>query len=460
MAKTRSVYICQSCNVESPKWIGHCPSCDSWNTYQEIVLHKETRQEQKRKSWGEDDTGNTKKTPKHLDEIELGNTSRISSYDKELDRVLGSGIVSGSLILVAGQPGIGKSTLMLQTALLQKGKALYISGEESEEQIKMRARRISKNPNQCYVLSETNLSRILSAAKELQPDLLVVDSIQTMTSPFLESTPGTISQIRECTAELLRFSKETKVPVFIIGHITKEGQIAGPKVLEHIVDVVLHFEGDRNNIFRIVRTVKNRFGSTDDMGIYEMTAEGLRAVENPSELLISQNEDSLSGMSIAASVEGQRPMLIETQALVSPAVYGNPQRSATGFDLRRLNMYLAVLEKRAGFPLGQQDVFLNIAGGIRVSDPGIDLAVISAIISSLEDMYIPGNMCFAGEVGLSGEIRAVQRVDQRIQEAQKLGFEKIILSKYNFKGKPPKEKLIEIVAMTKITDLVELILNQ
>lgn len=391
--------------------------------------------------------------PVALPEIQAGNTQRLITPDNELNRVLGGGIVGGSLVLIGGQPGIGKSTLLLQIALGIPAKILYVSGEESEEQIKMRADRLGVlNPN-CFILTETNTTKILNHAQKLNPDLVIVDSIQTLSSPHIDSTPGSISQVRDCAAELQRFAKETATPVFIIGHINKEGAIAGPKLLEHIVDTVLQFEGDRNYTYRILRTIKNRFGSTDELGIYEMQAGGLREVSNPSELLLAQTDETLSGSTVAATIEGLRPMLIETQALVSTAVYGNPQRSATGFDLRRLSMLLAVLEKRCGFPLGQNDVFLNIAGGIKVDDPAIDLAIVSALISSLLDVSVPNEVCFAGEVGLSGEIRSVNRIDQRIQEADRLGFKEIFISKYNTKGLDPSRYKIKIRTVGKMEEL-------
>ena len=375
--------------------------------------------------------------------------------DDELNRVLGGGIVTGSLVLIGGQPGIGKSTLMLQVALQLGAKVLYVSGEESDEQIRMRAERIGRLHPECYVLTETNAEKVLQLASDLQPDLVVVDSIQTLSSPYIDSTPGSISQVRECAGELQRFAKTTQIPVFIIGHITKEGSIAGPKLLEHIVDVVLQFEGDQNYTYRILRTIKNRFGSTDEMGIYEMQSGGLRQVANPSELLISQKDEDLSGSAIAATMEGMRPMLIEAQGLVSTAVYGTPQRTATGFDLRRLSMLLAVLEKRGGLPFAQNDVFLNIAGGIRVDDPAIDLAIVAALISSLEDIAIPTGICLAGEVGLSGEIRAVNRIEQRIQEADRLGFQHIYISKFNTKGLQSDRYQIEIHPIGKIEQLYQ-----
>lgn len=394
-------------------------------------------------------------TPKKLSEIEKSAVSRLKTPDNEFNRILGGGIVPGSLVLIGGEPGIGKSTLMLQVALNISEKVLYISGEESEQQIKMRATRILEKPSNCYILSETNTENIFRQANELQPDLVVVDSIQTLSSPLIESMPGSVSQIRECAGELQRYAKETNIPIVLIGHITKEGGIAGPKLLEHIVDTVLQFEGDRHHTYRILRSLKNRFGSTDELGIYEMQATGLREVSNPSELLLSQKEEDLSGSAIAATLEGMRPLLIETQALVTRAVYGNPQRSSTGFDLRRLSMLLAVLEKRGNFPFGLNDVFLNIAGGIRIEDPALDLAIISSLISSLENVAIPSKYCFAGEVGLSGEIRAVNRIDQRIQEADRLGFEVMFISKYNLKGLDLSKFAIQVVAFAKVEELYE-----
>lgn len=453
MAKVKKIFACTNCGATSPKWIGKCPACGEWNTYQEEIITKATPQEEKKKAWKKSGVFQNNPSPVRLPEIKAGNTRRLISPDDELNRVLGGGIVSGSLILIGGQPGIGKSTLMLQVALNVSAKILYVSGEESEEQIKMRADRIGEMQSECYILTETNTTKILNHAQELQPDLLVIDSIQTLASPHIESMPGSVSQVRECAGELQRFAKETNVPIIIIGHINKEGAIAGPKLLEHIVDAVLQFEGDRNYTYRILRTMKNRFGSTDEMGIYEMQANGLREVSNPSELLLSQKDEDLSGSAIAATMEGMRSMLIETQALVSTAVYGTPQRSATGFDLRRLSMLLAVLEKRCGFQFGQQDVFLNLAGGIKVADPAIDLAIVSALISSLEDVAVPNNICFAGEVGLSGEIRSVNRIEQRIQEADRLGFKQIFISKYNTKGLDVKRFDIRIQTIGKLEEL-------
>lgn len=452
MSKVKKAFVCNSCGAKTPKWIGKCPSCNEWNSYVEEIISKPTVQEQKKQIWS--NTTDNKSEIKKLSEITATTANRRVTSDSELNQVLGGGIVNGSLILIGGQPGIGKSTLMLQLALSISGTVLYISGEESEEQIKMRSDRLkAENPN-CYVLTEINLQTILKAAKKAAPDLLVIDSIQTMSSPFLDSTPGSISQIRECTGELQRFAKETGIPTIVIGHITKDGSIAGPKLLEHIVDVVLQFEGDRLYSYRILRTLKNRFGSTDEIGIYQMKANGLNPVSNPSELLLSQSQEMLSGSAVGATLEGLRPMLIETQALVSTSVYGTPQRSATGFDLRRMSMLLAVLEKRCGLAFGQNDVFLNIAGGIKVIDPSIDLAIVSALISSLENIPISRKICFAGEVGLSGEIRSVSRIDQRIQEADRLGFEQIFLSRNNIKGLDLKKFGIEVKPLSKIEDLL------
>lgn len=452
MAKVRTAFFCSACGAESIKWIGKCPSCGGWNTYQEEVISKATTQEEKTKVWKE--SGKSKAKPVRLDEVVPLENARFDLMDQELNRVLGGGLVAGSVILVGGQPGIGKSTLLLQIALKQKARVLYISGEESEEQIKMRANRISyKNP-ECYIYTETNVETILKEASRLSPHMIIVDSIQTIVSPHIDSTPGSISQVKECTGELQRFAKETNIPIFIIGHITKDGAIAGPKLLEHIVDVVLQFEGDQHYAYRIVRTLKNRFGSTDEIGIYSMQYEGMKEVSNPSELLISPNEDQLSGSSIGASMEGLRPLLIETQALVSPAIYGNPQRSTTGFDLRRMSMLLAVLEKRCGLAFGQNDVFLNMAGGLKVTDPGIDLAVVVSLISSLEDIYVNKKYCFCGEVGLSGEIRPVSRTEQRIQEAARLGFEVMYTSKHAIDKNLGKKYNIQLETVTKVDDIL------
>ena len=428
MAKTKvkTAYFCQSCGSQHPKWQGQCSACKEWNTVVEEVIQKEEV-----KVWSKSDSKQKVKALK-VAEISIEKEQRIPTYNHELDRVLGGGIVPGAIVLLGGEPGIGKSTLMLQLALsLKNCKTLYVSGEESDKQIKMRAERLGEGESDCYILTETNTQNIFTHIKTVQPDLVVIDSIQTLHTQLIESSPGSISQIRETAAELLRFAKETATPVILIGHITKDGNIAGPKILEHMVDVVLQFEGDRNHIYRILRAQKNRFGSTAELGIYEMVNNGLREVHNPSEILISQKDEALSGSAISATIEGMRPMLIEVQALVSTAVYGTPQRSATGFDLRRLNMLLAVLEKRCGFRLGSKDVFLNITGGIKVDDPSIDLCVVAAILSSNEDEPISDKICFAGEVGLSGEIRPANRIEQRIIEAEKLGFDQIFISRYN-----------------------------
>lgn len=450
MSKVKSGFFCQNCGAQSAKWIGKCPECGEWNTYAEEIISKPGKKE----AWETGSGKNSDSKPKLVSEINQGSgEQRIVTNDNELNRVLGGGIVKGSLILLGGEPGIGKSTLLLQLALAPGSlRVLYISGEESEQQLKMRATRINDNNTSCYILTETNTSKIFAQIGALQPELVIVDSIQTLSTDMIDSSPGSISQIRECASEFLRFAKETSTPVFLIGHITKDGNIAGPKVLEHMVDTVLQFEGDRNHVYRIVRAVKNRFGSTPELGIYEMQANGLREVSNPSEILLSQRDDNLSGISIAATMEGLRSLLIEIQALVSTAAYGTPQRSTTGFDSRRLNMLLAVLEKRCGFRLGTKDVFLNVTGGIKVDDPATDLAVICAVLSSNEDIAIPGNVCFAAEVGLSGEIRPVTRIDARIAEAEKLGLEKIFISAYS-KGIDPKKHNIKIVKVKKVEDV-------
>lgn len=459
MAKVQKVFCCTHCGYISPKWEGKCSSCGKWNTLQEEIITKATTQIEKKQEWKRATRkGREKARPKSLAEIRTGSTQRRPTSDEEFNRVLGGGIVSGSIVLIGGEPGIGKSTLMLQLALsLDKMKVLYVSGEESEEQIKMRTTRLPSTASDCYIFAETNLANVLVQTEILEPDLIVIDSIQTTTSSLIDSPPGSISQVRECAGELQRFAKETNIPVFIIGHINKDGAIAGPKLLEHIVDVVLQFEGDRNYTYRILRTIKNRFGSSAELGIYEMRGEGLRAVANPSELLLSPKDESLSGSAVSVVLEGLRPMLIETQALVSTAVYSSPQRSTTGFDLRRLSMLLAVLEKRCGFQFSNNDVFLNIAGGLKVSDPAMDLAIISALVSSLEDLALPSNICFAGEVGLSGEIRAVQRVEQRIQEADRLRFEQIFISKFSLKGIDLGRYNLDIVPVAKIEDLYRIL---
>jgi DNA repair protein RadA/Sms len=429
MAKIKSSFFCQNCGAQSGKWVGKCISCNEWNTYVEEVVHK--TDDTRTTGFGSRSTQRAPK-PLRLDEITAGEEHRIPIYDQELSRVLGGGLVPGSLVLFGGEPGIGKSTLMLQLATNLKGlKVLYVSGEESEQQIRMRAERIGIKNQDCFILTETNTQNIFQQALLIAPQLVIIDSIQTLHTSHIESSPGSVSQVRECAAEMMRYAKESNVPVFLIGHITKEGSLAGPKVLEHMVDTVLQFEGDQNHVYRLLRTTKNRFGSTNELGIYEMQGSGLREVSNPSEILITTRDKPVSGVAIAVLLEGLRPMLIETQALVSSAAYGTPQRSSTGFDLRRLSMLLAVLEKRCGFRLGVKDVFLNIAGGLKVEDPGIDLAVVCAVLSSNADLSIPSGICFAGEVGLSGEIRPVNRIEIRIAEAEKLGFKEIYISKYH-----------------------------
>lgn len=452
MAKTKTTFFCQNCGNQYSQWMGQCKACGEWNTIVEEVIDKG----EEKKIWKGTSSKNPSVSVVNIKEVSEVGESRIDTRNDELNRVLGGGIVNGSVVLVGGEPGVGKSTLMLQIALhLPNVKTLYVSGEESSSQIKLRAERIGIHSDQCFILTETQTQKIFRHAQEIQPQLMVIDSIQTLHTQYVESSPGSISQIRECASELIRYAKETNTPVVLIGHITKEGVIAGPKILEHMVDVVLQFEGDRNHIYRLLRANKNRFGSTSELGIYEMQGSGLREVTNPSEVLISKKDESLSGNAIAATLEGVRPMLIEIQALVSSAVYGTPQRSATGFDIKRLNMLLAVLEKRAGFQLGAKDVFLNITGGIRVDDPAIDLAVISAILSSNMDISLPDNCCFAGEVGLSGEIRAVNRVEQRILEAEKLGYDVIFVSKYN-KIKVTDYK-IKVATVSKVADLVKIL---
>jgi len=452
MPKTKTAFVCQNCGAESPKWIGRCPSCKEWNTYHEEIIAPATP--------GRGNafiSNHEKRKPELLDNISPDEHSRIRTGMPELDRILGGGMVPGSLILLGGEPGIGKSTLALQLALILKGKnILYVSGEESEEQISLRAKRLGGSNPQCYIYSETELENILAQSENLKPALIIIDSIQTISTGILESSAGSVSQVRECAAQLLKYSKITGIPVFLIGHITKDGTIAGPKVLEHIVDVVLYFEGDNNYIYRILRSIKNRFGSTSELGIFEMLESGLREVANPSEMFINQHDEALSGISIAATIDGIRPFLIETQALVSSAVYGTPQRSSTGFDIRRLNMLLAVLEKRAGFRLGVKDVFLNIAGGIKVNDPAIDLAIISSVLSSNLDIPIAKDVCFSGETGLSGEIRPVSRIEQRIREASKMGFGKIYISKFH-KNISTRVTGIEVVPVGKVETLVRLL---
>ena len=498
MAKTKTTYFCQSCGYESPKWLGKCPACQQWNTFVEEIIEKPNSAIPDWKNTGSTSLQRANKAVE-VSEITFQEEDRILTSDKELNRVLGGGIVAGSLVLIGGEPGIGKSTLMLQLAMnMPNLKVLYVSGEESDRQIKMRAERLTPQPPEggvpmhvdspdsvspveaasrkalststppsggrgVFILTETSTQNIFKQIEQLEPDLVIIDSIQTLYSSHIESTPGSVSQVRECTAEMLRFAKESSTPVFLIGHITKDGMIAGPKILEHMVDTVLQFEGDRHHIYRILRAIKNRFGSASELGIYEMLGEGLREVSNPSEILLSQRDEALSGIAISATLEGMRPMLIETQALVSTSPYGTPQRSATGFDTRRMNMLLAVLEKRCGFRLGAKDVFLNITGGIRVEDPAIDLGLAAAIISSHEDIPISSKICFAGELGLSGEIRAVNRVEQRIAEAEKLGFEKIFISKYNMPSAKDRQRIdlsryqIEIITVARIEEVFGLL---
>jgi len=448
MAKVKTTFFCQNCGTQYAKWLGQCTACKEWNTIAEEIVQKEDK-----KSWkSEVSTHKNTSKPLRINEIDTAQEIRLDSEDTEFNRVLGGGIVPGSLTLLGGEPGIGKSTLLLQISLKLPYKTLYVSGEESQKQIKMRAERIQPESEQCYILTETKTQNIFKQITSIEPDIVIIDSIQTLHTDYIESSAGSISQIRECTTELIKFAKETATPVILIGHITKDGHIAGPKILEHMVDTVLQFEGDRNHVYRILRSLKNRFGSTAELGIYEMQGSGLREVTNPSEILISKNDEDLSGTSIAATLEGMRPLMIEIQALVSTAVYGTPQRSTTGYNAKRLNMLLAVLEKRAGFRLGAKDVFLNITGGITVDDPAIDLAVITAILSSNEDIAIEKSICFAAEVGLAGEIRPVNRVDQRIIEAEKLGFERIVVSKHNKIAL--KNTGIKIKLVGKIEDVV------
>ena len=451
MAKIKKAYVCQNCGAQSAQWVGKCTSCGEWNTYVEEIISQPDK-----KSFAEKLIEKKTSKPIPIQEVVFEDLPRIELLDAELNRVLGGGVVRGSVTLIGGEPGIGKSTLLLQVALSMSQKVLYVSGEESASQIKMRADRTGINNDTCYVINDNSLDVLFNHFSDLIPDMIVIDSIQTIFSPLIDSSAGSVSQIRECTSQLIKYAKESGVPIFIIGHITKDGNIAGPKVLEHMVDTVLQFEGDRNHLFRLVRSIKNRFGSTNELGIYEMQGNGLREVANPSEILLSTHDEHLNGMAIGAITEGLRPMLIEAQALVSTAVYGTPQRSATGYDLRRMNMLLAVLEKRCGFRLGTQDVFLNMAGGIKVDDPSIDLAVVSAILSSSENISIDGKDCFAGEVGLSGEIRPVSRIEQRILEADKLGFKRIFISTYN-KLSTNLSVSIEIKMVKKVDDVFELL---
>ncbi|MEC7068517.1 MAG: DNA repair protein RadA [Bacteroidota bacterium] len=448
MSKVKTSFFCQSCGSQHTQWQGQCNSCKKWNTLTEEVVNKPDK-----KNWSLNNKVITISKPQKIDQIELSSESRIKTSDAELNRVLGGGIIPGALMLLGGEPGIGKSTLLLQIAMTMNFKVLYVSGEESQRQIKIRSNRMDINSDQCYILSETKTQSIFSQIEILAPELVIIDSVQTLHTDFIDTSPGSVSQIKESTLEFIKFAKDTHVPVFLVGHITKDGQIAGPKILEHMVDVVLHFEGDRNHIYRILRTQKNRFGPTSEIGIYEMQSKGLRAVSNPSELLISEKDGNMSGHAIAATIEGIRPLMIEIQALVSTAVYGTPQRTTSGYNTKRLNMLLAVLEKRAGFALGTKDVFINITGGISVADPAIDLAVIAAILSSYHDIDLSEKFCFAAEVGLSGEIRPVPKIEQRIHEASKLGFETIVISKF---AKIEKQnKYIKVLAVSKIEALIK-----
>ncbi len=458
MAKTKSAFFCQQCGYETPKWTGKCPSCGSWNSFVEEI--KDRGEKHKGEAIWMDDEPTKKRKAHRLDEISTLEEPRILTQDPELNRVLGGGVVPGSVILVAGEPGIGKSTLFLQAALEWKGiTTLYVSGEESSQQIKLRADRVGTKNEQLYLLNATDTTTIFQEVKKLKPQLVIIDSIQTLESPYVESAAGSVSQVRECAAELQRFAKATNTPVIIIGHITKEGSIAGPKILEHMVDTVLQFEGDRHYAYRILRTLKNRFGSTSELGIYEMIAKGMRPVSNPSEILLSQHDEPLSGIAIAATMEGLRPLMIEVQALVTTAVYGTPQRTVSGLDLRRLQLLLAVLEKRGGFHFGSKDVFVNIAGGLKIEDPSIELAVVCALLSSYEDRALPSNICLVGEIGLSGEIRAVNRIDQRIAEANKLGMDAILIPKANVKGLDKKDHSISIKPVNKVEDVYKLLFS-
>ncbi len=452
MSKTKSIFICQNCGVQSPKWQGKCPSCSAWNTFVEELVRKDEKKSTVKRSSGET---SMRGKPELLKDIEKKNFKRISTTDPEFDRVLGGGIVPGSVILIGGDPGIGKSTLMLQITLgLANKKILYVSGEESGSQIRMRAERMGKIPENCFILSETDTEDIFLGIESIRPDVVIVDSIQTISSPDFDAPAGSVTQIRQSTNELMKYAKENNVPIFLIGHITKDGNLAGPKVLEHMVDTVLQFEGDRQYVYRILRSVKNRFGSTSELGIYEMQGDGLRIVDNPSELLLTQRDQAVSGIAVGSTIEGIRPLLIEVQALVSSATFGNPQRSTTGYNFKRLNMLVAVLEKRAGFRLGTQDIFLNLTGGIKVEDPALDLPVCMAIISSYQEIALPEDICFSAEIGLSGELRAVSRIENRISEAQRQGFRKIVISRYNSKNLNKKNIKIEVITFSRIDEVV------
>lgn len=448
MAKTKSVFVCQNCGAESPKWIGKCNSCGQWNTYMEQLIHKSPS---KRDAF--DDEPGKRHSPEKITEVHSDKVSRIDTRNTEFNRVLGGGLVPGSMVLIGGEPGIGKSTLALQIALNMTESILYVSGEESPQQIRMRADRMDHLNENTLVLSETSLQAVITQIRQIDPSLVIIDSIQTLYSEEIESTPGSVSQVRECAARLLRVAKQTGIPVILIGHITKEGNLAGPKIMEHIVDTVLQFEGDTHHVYRILRASKNRFGSTSELGVFEMRNNGLAEIKNPSQMLLNQHVEDLSGSAVAANIEGIRPLMIETQALVSTAAYGTPQRTSNGFDARRLNMLLAVLEKRANFHLSGKDVFINIAGGLRVDDPATDLAIVSAVLSSTVDIAVDKKICFAGEVGLSGEIRPAGRMEQRISEAQKLGFSTIFVSALNDKGISNDRFNIRIVRLSKIQEL-------
>jgi DNA repair protein RadA/Sms len=450
MSKIKKAFFCQHCGTQHTQWQGQCNSCKSWNTLVEEIVEKEST----KPIWSEE-VKNNSPSPVPINQVNTAHIPRIQTHDQELDRVLGGGLVPGGVILLGGEPGIGKSTLLLQLSLTLNKKVLYVSGEESQQQIKLRADRLGLSNDSCFLLSQTETHKIFDQIPKLNPEFVIIDSIQTLYTPHIESGAGSVSQIKACAAELIKYAKTTATPVILVGHITKDGTIAGPKILEHMVDTVLQFEGDRNHVYRILRAQKNRFGSTSEIGIYEMQSQGLQQVLNPSEVLISAKEEVLSGHAIAATVEGLRPMMIEVQALVSTAVYGTPQRSCTGFNSKRLNMLLAVLEKRAGFALGSKDVFVNIAGGITIEDPALDLAVVAALLSSYHDIPIEQHICFAAEIGLSGEVRPVAKADLRVQEAEKLGFENIVISK--FSKLSTSSKKIKILPFTKVESLIDLL---